>query len=495
MSSLNFPQSPTNGQTYTSNGSTWVWDGISWNSVSSGGGGGGSSNVVITANGGSSLNTGNINFINTASVNVAVTSDPNGNANVAFTVDLSSIDQLIFTQTTNGANVIETLTGFQNTDGTISTVRTVAINAGVLTLNLATFTPSVTATVSPSSPYWDQGVTSFTAYATNPSDVTNQYLSNVYSITQKTGNVTGTINSFTAGSFNVSPSGGVSWQRTYSTNGSTGFIGSTTATVSGGSASANLSYNVHTTSGTDSLYTAANSTFTVNWQSAAPTITITALASNTFLNTYSTTTYSVGSTGVANTGNVVHTITPTGGTVSNASGAGTLTFTNLVSVANGVSGGISLSTQAQFSRPANVTGTFYQANATTSASLSAPTWTYPSFTLFTTSTATYPVRANVISGNSFSGSGDTLTILGNSAKNFTGNVVTSGGSPKAWWLGVSSNATQPSSFAAGTPSLQSSVTPVTTTVTLYPDANSSLSQAYTLYGFTVQPGNTYFIIS
>ena len=30
MAVLNFPASPTVGQQYTANGSTWTWDGVSW---------------------------------------------------------------------------------------------------------------------------------------------------------------------------------------------------------------------------------------------------------------------------------------------------------------------------------------------------------------------------------------------------------------------------------------------------------------------------------
>jgi hypothetical protein len=481
--------------------------------------------VSVFANGIIVLPNANINFNNTSTVNVVASANGTTQSNIGFTVNVASSDwaaaanavaqtayaqanaaylqanlaeNLIFTQTLNAGNTIETLTGYQNSTGSILTVRTAAITGGVFTLNVASFTPIVTATVSPAvSLLWDQGLTSFTAYATNPSDFLSQYLSNVYSITAVTGNVTGTISSFTAGSFNVAPSAGVSWQKTYTLNGTTGFIGPTyLGTTAGGTATANLTYNVHTvSSNTDVQYTGANAQFTVTWSTATPTISITALASNTFLNAYSTTTYTVGTSGVANTGNVVQTITPTGGSVSSTTGSGTLTFTNLVSLANGVSGGISLSTQAKFSRPANVTGTFYQANSTASASLSAPTWTYPSFTMFTPSTATPPVRSNVVNGFSFNGNGNTLTIIGNSVKNFTGNVVNGTAGPEAWWLGVASNATQPTSFLAGTPGLQSSVTPTTGTLTLYPDANSSISQAYSLYGFTVQAGNTYFIIS
>ena len=43
MASLDFPASPTVGQTYTANGSTWTWDGVSWLATNAAGGGGGPS--------------------------------------------------------------------------------------------------------------------------------------------------------------------------------------------------------------------------------------------------------------------------------------------------------------------------------------------------------------------------------------------------------------------------------------------------------------------
>jgi hypothetical protein len=41
VAALNFPNSPSLGQTYTANGSSWQWDGTSWLAANSGGGGGG----------------------------------------------------------------------------------------------------------------------------------------------------------------------------------------------------------------------------------------------------------------------------------------------------------------------------------------------------------------------------------------------------------------------------------------------------------------------
>jgi hypothetical protein len=33
MAALDFPSSPTIGQTYTANGNSWQWDGSSWNAI------------------------------------------------------------------------------------------------------------------------------------------------------------------------------------------------------------------------------------------------------------------------------------------------------------------------------------------------------------------------------------------------------------------------------------------------------------------------------
>jgi hypothetical protein len=33
MAALNFPSTPTTNQTYSANGKTWTWDGVSWNST------------------------------------------------------------------------------------------------------------------------------------------------------------------------------------------------------------------------------------------------------------------------------------------------------------------------------------------------------------------------------------------------------------------------------------------------------------------------------
>ena len=44
---VNFPNSPTIGQTYTLGTKSWTWDGTAWNSTSTGGGGGIAQAAVI----------------------------------------------------------------------------------------------------------------------------------------------------------------------------------------------------------------------------------------------------------------------------------------------------------------------------------------------------------------------------------------------------------------------------------------------------------------
>ena len=75
---INFPSSPSLNQTYTYGGNSWKWDGQSWISL-----GAISSQVAVTANGASQINTLNVNFVNTSTVSVNVSSDAYGNANVA----------------------------------------------------------------------------------------------------------------------------------------------------------------------------------------------------------------------------------------------------------------------------------------------------------------------------------------------------------------------------------------------------------------------------
>lgn len=78
-----FPSSPIPGESYTtSDGTIWTWDGLSWTSSGFGGGGtGGISNVKVSS-GTTTISANGVNFVNTATVLVTVSTGTNGNADI-----------------------------------------------------------------------------------------------------------------------------------------------------------------------------------------------------------------------------------------------------------------------------------------------------------------------------------------------------------------------------------------------------------------------------
>ena len=288
-----------------------------------------------------------------------------------------------------------TLTGFIE-DGTTYTVRTAEFENNQLVLNLASFTPALSAAGLPTSSLnWDVAATGFSVTVDNPSDFTSSYISDVVSLTQTAGTVSVLAN-FTAGSKSATPAGGVDWTQTFSTD-ADAFIRSNSTTITGGSAAATVAFEV-TESGTPSTYgTTAN--WTINWTTPNVTISMSNLSGSTFLQTYASTSYSVGVTGISNLGNVTHTVTPTGGSVSNPSGSGTFTFTTPIHKNNG--GGRTLALSSDLDRPASVTGTAYTVTDTVSDTSLSASFTYPSFWIFTSSTAIAPTRADIVDGTGF----------------------------------------------------------------------------------------------
>ena len=389
------------------------------------------------------------------------------------------------------------LTGFRE-NGSIQTIRTADFaslnNDGnnKLRLLIATFTPVLSASISPSSPSWDQPISSFSVSVDNPTDITNQYINEVASITASTGSVS-TLSTFSAGSKSSTPAGGVDWSQTFSTD-TDSYIRSnaSTGSSSGGSASGTISFNYYDGSSTTS-YT-SNASWSVNWQSPSSSISMSNLTGNTFLQTYTSTSYSVSSGGMSNSGNVAHTVTPTGGTVSSPTGSGTFTFTTPIHKDNtGTSRTLALSTV--FTRPSSVTGTGYTYTRNTSDTSLSSSFTYPSFWIFTTSDQSPPARADIINGTGFESA---VTTLSNQTKTFAGTVTNSSGGPQAFWFAVRSSAAQPTSFQIGSSSsLLSDVTITTSSVGLEPDTPPSgyTAETYNLYGITLQSGDTYVSIS
>jgi hypothetical protein len=409
----------------------------------------------------------------------------NGTAVYWGTATPANPSPLVFT--TSGS--YRSVTGFQES-GITYPVRSTAFVGGALQFTLASFTPGLSASITPfTSLNWDVPATGFSVSVTNPSDYTTQYISNVYSITASTGSVS-PLSDFTAGSQSPTAAGGVNWNQTFTLG--SAHIYSTSTTITGGSASGTISF-VANNNGTSSQYTPTNASFSVNWATPSISISTAALSGATFLSSYASTSYTISVSGITTAANYSHAVTGTNATVTNASGSGTLNFTNNIHKDNtGTARTASVTTT--FTRPSTVTGTSYTASLSGSSSVST-SFTYPSVWLFTSSSSSPPARSDIVSGTGFQG---TVNILGNQQKTFAGSVTNSQGTPQAFWLAVRASASQPTTFQTGASSaLLSGVAYVTSSVALQPDSTlpGYSAETYSLYGITLQPGATYVSIS
>jgi len=392
---------------------------------------------------------------------------------------------LVFTS----SGLTRSITGYTES-GTIFPIRSTAISGGALQFTLASFTPGLSASIAPSSSLnWDVPITGFSVSVTNPSDFTAEYISNVYSITATTGSVSD-LSAFTPGSASPTPAGGVSWTESFTLG--TGYIYSPSSTILGGSASGTISF-VANNNGISSQFMSGTASYSVSWVTPTLGVYTTSLSGSTFLQSYASTSYSVNVTGITNSSNYVDTVTATNGTVTNGSGSGTFNFTAAIHKDNtGTARTVNVSTV--FTRPVGVTGTSYTASLTGSSTVSA-SFTYPSLTVFTSSTSSPPTRSTLVSGTGFAGS---VSVLSNQQHTFSGYVNNSQGTPQAYWIAVRASATQPSVFQTGASSaLLSGVSYVSSTVALQPDSPlpGYNAETYNLYGITLQPGSTYVSIS
>ena len=409
----------------------------------------------------------------------------NGTAVYWGTATPANPSPLVFT--TSGSN--RSVTGFQES-GITYPVRSTAFVGGALQFTLASFTPGLSASITPSTSLnWDVPATGFSVSVTNPSDYTTQYISNVYSIAASTGSVS-PLSDFTAGSQSPTAAGGVNWSQTFTLG--SAHIYSTSTTITGGSASGTISF-VANNNGTSSQYTPTNASFSVNWATPSISISTSSLSGATFLSSYASTSYTISVSCITTAANYSHAVTGTNATVTNASGSGTLNFTNNIHKDNtGTARTASVTTT--FTRPSTVTGTSYTASLSGSSSVST-SFTYPSVWLFTSSSSNPPARSDIVSGTGFQG---TVNILGNQQKTFAGSVTNSQGTPQAFWLAVRASASQPTTFQTGASSaLLSGVAYVTSSVALQPDSPlpGYNAETYNLYGITLQPGSTYVSIS
>ena len=404
----------------------------------------------------------------------------------------SNPGNLVFNEATN----VATLTEFRTADGASVRVRTAQIDgAGIFSLLLATFTPTfIVGTLPSTSLSWDVACTGFFVSVNNPTDFTSKYISSVASLTAISGSVVVLIENYNAPSPSPTPAGGVTWAQTFSTQTTPlSYIRSTSTTSAGGSASFRIYYN-ETSSGGETAYTGEYSTVTVNWATPVVSVSAPALSGLIFLQSYTSVAYTVAITGMASSSNYTLSVTPTGGSVTNAVGSGTFTFTNAIHKNNRLLAR-SLAVSAALTRPTAVTGSLYGVSITGSSGSLAVSFIYPTFWVFTASTASPPTQATLINVASFESD---VTVLGDQVYVFSSFVANIDAVPKVFWFGVRAAAIQPSLFKTGASStLLSDVVYTSGSVALTPDAIPAnyVAESYNLYGIVLQPGSTFVSIS
>ena len=370
--------------------------------------------------------------------------------------------------------------------GNTYSVRSVSINTdNLLEVELATFSPTVSATGQSLS--WDQPATQFSVSVDNPTDFTSRYIDAVDGISSATG-VHTTLSDYTAGTKSQTPAGGVDWTQTFSTNATATIVSNGTG-LSGGSAGATISF-----ADDQGATWSSTSNISFNWQNANASVNFANLTGKNFLETYTTINYTVSITGLSDTSNATVTVAGTGGTLSNSSGSGTLTFTDALHKDNNTGRDVSLS--VDFARPAGVTGTAYTATDSDNDTTISANFTYPSFYIWQTDVSTVPTNTDIVDGSDFHAD---VYELGNMTKDINTTINNTDSNPRAFWFGVRTSATQPTTFQTGPSSSLLSDTNVTTgnTVSLEPTTAPSgyTAESYTLYGITLQPGQTYVRIT
>lgn len=397
----------------------------------------------------------------------------------------------VFVFTTDGN--YRNLTGFIEDSVEYSVRSTEITGGGLFRLELASFTPGLSATGQPATTLnWDVPVTGFTVVVDNPTDFTTKYISDVNAIAQLSGLFYNNINYYDTTGKTATPAGGVDWNQPFTVNG-TAQIRSTSTTIAGGSASGRISFKEK--QGALEFVHPSTVTLTFNWNTPTVATTFTNQSGATFLQSYNSTPYNVTVTGISNLGNISHAISSTaGGSISNASGSGTFTFTSPIHKTNaGTSVGITNTTT--FNRPAGVAATSYSVDLVSGDTSITFSFTYPSFWLWTVGVASPPARADIINGTGFESG---VTVLGNQAKTFSGYVNNTELVPRAFWFGVRAAASQPTNFQTGaSPSLLSPVSYTQSSVGLAPDSPPAgyANETYSLYGIVLQPGSTYVSIS
>jgi len=450
------------------------WDGTEWAPAADSGAGGGGISLsdISVGSEAAASGDGDVSYNNVTGV-------------ITYTPPVIGEASPIGWATSGASNQYRTTDTFTES-GVQYTVRgTVFDGDGKLQIELANFSPTVSATAQSLS--WDVAATQFAVTIDNPVDFPTRWINEVGAITSATG-VHTTLADYTAGAQSATPAGGVDWTQTFSTN-ATAIITSNGTGLNGGTAGATIGYN----DDQSATWTDTNA-ITWNWQNANSTVSFSSLTGKTFLESYTTVDYTVGITGIYTPANAVTTVTSAGGAVSSSTGSGTFTFASAIHKDNNT--GRSVSTSTVFTRPLAVTGTSYTATDTATDTSISATFTYPSLYVYTASVGTAPVVGDIVSGSDFVAG---VTQLGNQSKSIDTFITNSAAVPRGFWMAVRTSAAQPTAFKTGiSNALLSDVTPTTgSTVDLAPDspAGDYTAEEYKLYGLTLQPGQTYVRIS
>lgn len=367
-------------------------------------------------------------------------------------------------------------------DSSEYTIRSVSFVDNQLQVELANFSPIVAATGQSLS--WDEPATQFTVSVENPDDFTDRYISSVSLIDNALG-VHDSVSAYTTTGASPTPAGGVDWSQTFTVNDSAKIYSSGSG-LTGGAASARISFEEDD----GAVWNDNRPNINYNWQDANGSVNFINLSGKNFLESYTTVDYNVSITGLSTPSNATITLSPTAGTLSNTSGSGTMTFATPLHKDN--NSGRAVDLEVIFSRPEGVTGTAYTATDLDDDNVITASFTYPSFYIFTVDNTTPPTLSDIVSGNDFSSS---VTELGNQSKNLS-TVITNGTvDPRCFWFAIRSSVSQPTVIQTGpSEALLSDVNYTSgNTVNLEPDsaAVDYVSEEYTLYGITLQPGDTY----
>jgi hypothetical protein len=419
---------------------------------------------------------------------------------------------------------------------------------------------------------WDVPATGFNTSVTNPDDFPSQFINSVIGMQVSQpdrwpGDSAGSrLAAYSTSGPSPTPAGGVDWTQSWTTDedsfiydqvGDSDFdniwdedTSNIEFTADGSEVGIALLYkdNIGTTYGGFGAEDETRQIF--RWNDPSLDISVNNVSGNTFLQTYTSTGYSVTVTNMQDTvSNVIPSaysgdgdatvILPTNtmnvaignanpsytgpfgsgagqdfrrwpdaylsaGTLSSTTGVGSGTFTFAIPVhkddlpqGSGSINQRTISSYAKLNRPQGIgrSGNQYVSRVYRLFETFTASFTYPSFWIFTAGTGTPPTRAEIVDGDGY----DTPTVsqLSDETRDFAGSVENPAAVPQAFWFGVRSSADQPTRFQTGSsPALLSDVSKVDGSVSLEPDVPPSnyVAEDFNLYGIVLQPGTTYVSI-